>query len=412
MTAPLERLADLELADAFVVADPYPYYEALRQAGTVHWNDSLFGGAWLFLGFDDVKAMLRDWASLSSTRHRAIVDQLGSGEAEAAQPLVEMHSRWMIFFDPPKHTRLRRIMARGFSREVLAALARVVADGAREAAELVRSRGRVDLVEQVAEKIPLLVISTLLGVPGSDRDRFLRWTSDIAMYMGSERPDQATIAAAQTSLPEFQDYFDAVVEERRSSPRQDDLLSLLVADPDEELLSREELFAQATLLLFAGLETTKNLIASALLCMIQNPRAGELVVGDPERARDAIEEVLRLESPVQFARRVAARDFEHGGVRIARGDIAALLIGAANRDPARFDAPHEFRVERDPAGGLSFGFGRHACLGQNLARIEAELTVATLLREVPELLREPSVEFTWQRSPGFRGLARLDVDLS
>jgi cytochrome P450 len=146
--------------------------------------------------------------------------------------------------------------------------------------------------------------------------------------------------------------------------------------------------------------------------MIQNPREGELVARDPERAGEAIEEVLRLESPVQFARRVAARDFEHGGVRIARGEIAALLIGAANRDPARFHAPHEFRLGRDPAGGLSFGFGRHACLGQNLARIEAELTVATLLQEVPELLREPPVEFTWQLSPGFRGLARLDVDLS
>lgn len=412
MTTPRERLANLELADAFVVADPYPYYEALRSAGTVHWNDSLFGGAWLFLGFDDVKAMLRDWESLSSTRHRAIVDQLAADEAATAQPLVEMHSRWMIFFDPPKHTRLRRIMARGFSREVLDSLARVVAEGARAAAARIRGRERVDLVEQVAERIPLTVISTLLGVPPADRDRFLRWTNDIAMYMGSERPARATIAAAQASLPEFQDYFDAVVEDRRRAPRPDDLLSLLVADPDEELLSREELFAQATLLLFAGLETTKNLIGSALLCLIQNPREGELVAREPARARDAIEEVLRLESPVQFARRVAARDFEHGGVRIARGDIAALLIGAANRDPSRFDAPHEFRLERSPAGGLSFGFGRHACLGQNLARIEAELTVATLLREVPELLREPSVEFTWQRSPGFRGLSRLEVSVS
>ena len=409
---PAKARPEFALADPAVVADPYPFYEMLRQSGSTHWDDTLFGGAWLVLGFDDVEAMLRDWESFSSARVRAIVNQLDPEEASKAEALIDMHARWMIFFDPPRHTELRRIMGRGFSTGVLDRMRGVVAAGADEAASRLEGRERMDLVKELAERIPLLVITSMLDVPQADRDRFLGWTRDIALYMGSERPNEVTIGAAQASLPALQTYFDALADERRSSPRPDDLLSALVtAEPGEGLLSREELFAQASLLLFAGLETTKNLISSAILCLILHPDQAELLARNPERIAGTIEEVLRFESPVQFARRVATRDIQLDGVTIKRGDIVALLIGAANRDPVHFDAPNEFRIDRSPAEGLSFGSGRHTCLGQRLARIEAETAISTLMARVPAIFREPSVTFSWQRSPGFRGLAELEVSI-
>lgn len=402
--------ADLRLADAFVVADPYPYYDALRAAGRVRWHDTLFGGAWLVMGFDRVKELLRDSDRLSSARYRAIVDQLDERDAAGAADLLNLHSKWMIFFDPPKHTRLRRIMARGFSKGVLASLRDVVDSGVRQYADRLADRETIDVVGDFAQRIPVLAIAALLGVSPNDRELFVRWTHDIAAYMGSERPDLRLIRNAQASMIEFQEYFDEIARERKRAPRADDLISLLVvAPPGEELLTEEELFAQATLLLFAGFETTKNLIASSVLCLLKNTGQARLLRQAPQLAGEAIEEVLRCESPVQFARRIAARDFSYEGCQIRRGDVVSLLIGAANRDPERFDLPHEFLVERQPKGYLSFGGGRHLCLGQHLARLEAGLAINALLERAPSLLHEPSISFQWQINPGFRGLARLEV---
>ncbi|MGP3999325.1 cytochrome P450 [Streptomyces sp. 8N706] len=404
--------AGLRLADTFVVANPYPYYEALRARGRVHWNDELFGGAWLFLGFDDVKELLRDSDSMSNARYRAIVDQLEDEEAKGVQRLLELHSRWMIFFDPPKHTRLRKIMARGFSRGVLESMRRSLTVGIQAHVDELRQQRQLDFIGGFAQRIPLLAIASLLGVDSSDQADFIRWTHDIAVYMGSEVPDAELIANAQNSMVEFQSYFDAIVRDRQRRPLEDDLLSLLVvAGPDEELLSPEDLFAQSTLLLFAAFETTKNLISSGILSLLRNPRTARMVADVPDRVPDVVSEVLRCESPVQFARRIVARDFEFGGHQLRKGEVAAMLIGAANRDPLMFDAPDEFRIDRSPQAYLSFGAGRHLCLGQHLARMEAELALGRLFGQLPGLLGEPGLTYSWNINPGFRGLAELSVSL-
>ncbi len=402
----------LRLADTFVVADPYPYYRSLREQGVVHWNDSLFGGAWIFLGFDDVKALLRDSDTMSNMRHRAIVDQLDDADTDEVSALLDLHSRWMIFFDPPKHSRLRRIMARGFSQGVLNSLRSAITEAVGGYVERLRSGRTIDCIGDLAQRVPLFAMVALLGIDAGDEADFLRWTHDIALYMGSERPDLDLIAAAQRSMVEFQAYFDEIVRERRRVPRPDDLLSLLVvAGPDEELLSQEDLFAQATLLLFAGLETTKNLISSTVLCLLRHPEQARAVASDQGLVAAAVDETLRVESPVQFARRIVARDVEIGGHHLKAGQVAALLIGAANRDPARFTDPDEFRIDRHPQAYLSFGAGRHLCLGQHLARMEAELAVGALFAGLPELAGAPDHTYAWNINPGFRGLASLTVRL-
>jgi len=402
----------VSLTDPDIVRDPYSFYRRLRAITPMFRCPELFGGAWVFMDYADLTALFRNADCLSNHKFRGIVDDLPPPERKQFERLLSLHSRWMFFFDGAKHTRVRKLMAKGFvaqKRERMAGFAH------QQASRLVRSLGRrdrADLVEEYARSIPLFTVGRMLGIGEEDMDMFSRWIGDLAAYMGSEKPRIEVISMAQQSLSDLEEYFRALIIERRKRPVADDLLSLLIAAEEEgETLSKEELLAQCSFLSFTGNETTKNLISNSIYCLLAHPEQKALLQADISLTPQAIEETLRFECPVQFISRRVKRPFEYRSAQLQRGEYVILLIGAANRDPRRFADPDRLDIERKEARHISFGEGPHACLGQGLARIEAEIAVAEFFSHFPLAALAAHGAMEWNGNPGLRGLKYLNVDL-
>jgi len=407
-SARLDRFAEINLADPAIVKNPYGFYDRLRDVSPIFWSDTLWGGAWVFTSYEDVAGLLRDAQRLSNARFRAIVDQLpeGSGNFDT---LINLHSRWMVFYDPPKHTRLRKLLSRGFTGEVLEKIRPFVSNLVDELLDSFEAAGEADLVYDYARVITINTIAEVLGVARRDRDMFTRWTHSIAAYMGSEKFDLDLMTRAQQSIVEFEDYFRAVIDERRRHPIQNDLLSVLIAaEEDGDILTEEELLSQCVLILFAGNETTKNLIANGIYALINHPDQLELLRRDGSLIDNAVEEILRFESPVQFARRIVKEDFEYKGRQLRKGQVAALVVGAANYDPERYRDPYRLDITRPDIRHVSFGQGIHFCLGQSMARIEGQAAIGRLVARLSDV-RMTVTEHEWLTNPGFRGLKSLRV---
>jgi hypothetical protein len=402
----------ISLSDPDVIRDPYPLYRQLRAVSPIFRAEGVLGGSWIFMNHEDVAALFRDTEHLSNAKFRALVDQLPEQLKGEFEKLISIHSRWMVFFDPPKHTRLRKLMARGFTPRVRDRLAPIVRQHVEELIRSFQGRERLDVVTEFAWEIPLVTIATILGIRKEDLSLFARWTGDIAAYMGSAGPDVALMSAAQRSLIELEGYFREVIAERRKNPIPDDLLSLLItAEEDGDVLTEEELFAQGTFLCFTGNETTKILISNAIYALLQHPEQRHVVASAPELLRDALGEIVRFECPVQFIGRIVKEDFSYKGATLKKGEYIVLMIGAANRDPRRFDRPDTFDISRKGSHHISFGEGNHACLGQSLAQMEAEIAVSAILANFPKVRLAPGESIQWNNNPGLRGLQHLVVEL-
>ena len=399
----------LNLADPDIVVDPYPVYRTLRAASPIFRSEGLFGGRWVVLNHDDIIALLSDAVHLSNAKSRGIVDDLPKEQQGQFDKLLTLHSRWMVFFDAPKHTRLRKLIAKGFTPQVKDKLGEAVK---RQVAALLAScEGKeiIDVVEDFARYIPLSAVSSLLGVPLEALPLFSRWIGDIAAYMGSEKPDLGLMKKAEQSMIEFENFFRDLIAERRLRPVRDDLLSLLIsAEEDGDVLSEEELFAQCTFISFTGNETTKNLIGNAIYTLLSHPSQYRALIEDPSQIGRAIDEVLRFECPVQFVGRIVKQDFTYKSARLEKGQYVILMIGAGNRDPEIFNDPEQLNIHRDDSPPISFGAGAHMCLGRGLAHLEAEIAVGAFLAKFPGAqLESPRVK--WHNNPGLRGLEHLRV---
>lgn len=402
----------VSLSDQDIIRDPYPLYRQLRGVSPIVRADSVLGGSWLFLDHDDVATLFRNTDHLSNAKFRALVDQLPDQNRHDFDKLIGIHSRWLVFFDPPKHTRLRKLMVKGFTPRVRDRLVPIVRQHVDDLLHSFAARERVDVVTEYAWQIPLITIATILGVRREDLPLFARWTGDLAAYMGSDGPDVAIMAAAQRSIVELEGYFREVIVERRTRPIPDDLLSLLIAaEGDGDVLSEEELFAQGTFLCFTGNETTKILISNAIYTLLRHPEQRCLVTNKPELIRNAIEEIVRFECPVQFIGRIVKADFTYKCATLKPGDYIVLMVGAANRDPKRFHDPDRLDITRTDNRHISFGEGNHACLGQNLARMETEIAVGAFLERFPQAHVGSGADATWNPTPGLRGLKHLIVAL-
>ncbi len=395
----------LTLADPQVVADPYPFYAKLRREGPIVWTPDLFDGAWLVTRFAQVKELFADHEHLTSARSRGLVDTLPVEQRQEFATLIDCHRRWMVFTDPPDHSRLRGEMNRGFMARMRAGLAQRVRAHVDALIDGFVERGRVDIVSELARPLPLSVVGSLLGIDEADHPRFVGWTSDIAAYVGLERANLEVMRTAQQAILAMQSYFGAVFEDRRHSPRGGDMIAELLQNG---VLEDHEITAQCAQLAFAGNETTRNLITNTIDCLLRSPDVSALVRRDPARIADAVDETLRYESPVQFIGRVVAKDFEHSGARLRRGDSVMLMIGSANRDPEANERPDHYELDRTNRKLISFGYGVHGCIGAALARHEAQVAVARFFERCsePRLAREPQ----WQNNPGLRGRTALDIE--
>lgn len=354
-------------------ADPYRQYRALREADPVHHSAAL--QAWVLTRYAEVEQLLRDAERFSSDPGTA-TGQVARMVAEQRRDVPLGETRTVLNSDPPAHTRLRGIVSRVFTPRRAEALRPRIADIAAELLAEVRDGEPYELVTGLAQPLPVIVIAELLGVPAADRGRFREWSRAIARTTDVITP-RTVIDDAARATEELIAYFEPLIAARRAHP-QDDLVSALV-QAEGERLAHDELLAFCILLLVAGHETTTNLIANGALALAQAPAGLAALVERPALLPAAVEELLRFDSPVQAVARFARTDAELGGVAIPRGSAVLGLVGAANRDPARFPDPDVLHLEREEVRHLSFGMGPHFCLGAPLARLEAEVAFGALL---------------------------------
>jgi len=278
----------------------------------------------------------------------------------------------------------------------------------------VAQEGRMDIMTDLANPLPAIVIAELLGVPGADQQQFKAWSDDIAMGLGgidSARTKEELFALydfAQKSFLALASYFRERVAELRAKPKGNLLSALIQAEERGERLTEDELFANCVLLMIAGHETTTNLIGNGVLALLRHPEQKEKLRRDPATIVSAVEELLRYDSPIQKMGRIALADIQIDGKQIARGDLVCLSFAAGNRDPEQFAAPAQLDVVRKPNRHLAFGHGLHYCVGAALARLEAQIAINTILSRLP-MLRLETEELEWNRNLTLRGLKSLPV---
>ena len=389
-----------------VLADPYPLYRRLRAEDPVHDSDAL--GGWVLTRYDDVKLALRD-ARFSADRATPFAEHM---ERDARPELARMGrilSQWVVFNDPPRHAVLRRLMVDAFTPRAAESLRARIAEIVDDLIGRLKGRARLDLIADFAYPLPATVIALILGVPDRDLDRFRAWSDDLVAVIASMRTLPDRMARGARALAEVSDYLAGIVGARKRSGARGALVDdLIAAHEADDALSFDELVANCVLILFAGHETTTNLIGNGMRLLLERPDQLARLLADPALMAAAVEEILRFESPAHSVARVAAEDVELAGTTIRRGERVFAMIGAANRDPDLVDDPERFDVTRPPSRHLSFGYGPHFCVGAPLARIEGEIALARLLDAFPALALEPGPP-DWEPSLVLRGLKTLPL---
>ena len=386
--------------------DPYSTYRRLREEAPVY--TSPFGAS-VFSRYADCVAVLRDPRSSSDGTNSNAYQQ--AREQGFFDPDTEVLNgvRSFLFLDPPDHTRLRGLVSKAFTPRVVEGLRPRIQELVDELLDAVAERGEMDVIEDLAYPLPVNVICELLGVPVEDHVRFREWSKEAARALDPvETLSPEEQERRRRVLTAFVEYFEGLIAERRSAPRDDLLSALIAAEEAGDKLSPEELLSTCILLLVAGHETTVNLIGNGTLALLRHPDQLDLLRDDPALARGAVEEFLRYDPPVQMTGRTALEDMEVGGTVVPKGEQAVLLIGSANRDPAQFPDPERLDITRQENHHIAFGYGLHFCLGAPLARLEGEIAFQTLVRRF-EGLRLLDEEPPYKENIILRGLAALPV---
>jgi cytochrome P450 len=357
-------------------ADPYPFYARLRAEDPVH--KSTLTGAWVLSRYADVATVLRDSRFGRANAEEFWRERFGPG------PTHDTFTKWMLFRDPPDHTRLRTLVNKAFTPRMIEGLRPRVQQIVDELLDAVRGVGQTDVIAALAYPLPVLVICEMLGVPTEDRDIFTGWSGDLARTLDPIVTPEV-IERGNAVVASMRDYFRSLIADLRRHP-QDNLLSAMIAAEEQgDRLSEEELLANCILLFGAGHETTVNLIGNGMLALLRHPEQLAALRAQPELIVGAVEECLRYDSPVQLTGRQVSEAVTIGDKTLQAGDMVFALIGAANRDPAQFADPDRFVITRNDSRHLAFGQGIHFCLGAALARLEGQIALGTLVRRLPGL---------------------------
>jgi cytochrome P450 len=378
----------------FYAGDPYPAYRELRAMSPVCWNDVT--KFWALLKYEDVRFVSSNPALFSSAKGITIPDP------EMPSPVQEGN---LIFSDPPRHRQLRKLINAGFTRRQVAHLEPKIREIVRGILDGLEPGSVHEFAEEISAPLPTRLIAELIGAPPDDWEQFRAW-SDAATGTADPEIELDPFVA----MGQLYEYFQKLIAARRAEPR-DDLLSVLAeAEIDEHRLTDEDLLNFSFLLLVAGNETTRNLIALGTLALIAHPNQCRLLVDDHALIPGAVEEMLRWNSPVVHMARTATTDIEIRGQLIAEGDTVVMLYGSANRDEDIFGADSEqFKVTRHPNPHIAFGCGEHSCVGAQLARLEASVLFDELLRRFPKL--ELVGEVDRMRATMVPGVKRMPVRL-
>ena len=389
------------------LSNPYPLYDQLRTEDPVHWSN--LANSWIITRYDDVKAVLQYDPRMTAERLRLLIEQLPPSVRADVEPLEHLMSTWMQYYDPPEHTRLRKLVSKTFTARMLERMRPRIQKIIDTLLDQVQDSDRMEVIHDFAFPLPAIVIAEMLGVPPEDRDRFKLWSDDLAKFMEGVGPKwiEAAQRANQTAL-ELTDYLGNLFVSRCELPK-DDLISALVAVEEQgDRLSEQELYGMCSFILEAGHETTTGLIANGLLAFLEHPDQMKQLNNDPTLIESAVEECLRYDSSIQRISRVATQDFQFDGKSIQQGQRLWAMQGAANRDPAQFSDPDHFNICRNDNQHVAFGYGTHHCVGAPLARLEAQLAFTTLLERLPKL-RLATDQVSWQEGISLRVPLSLPV---
>ena len=393
-----------------ILQDPYPTYARLHEEGPIHYVEVAGKWAvWSIFSHAECALIAKD-ARLSAKRAQQMLLPLPLSRQSEFSELARMLSLWLIFMDPPEHTRLRKLLNKGFSPAAVEALRPQVQSIVDQMLSPLKSGSQVELMKEFANPIPVQIILEMLGIPQELRDTFADWSRAIAAFRGNPNRTAEEAKAAQDALIGLTDFFRKTVAERRRN-KGTDLISLLIDIEEEgEVLTEEELYAQCIALLFAGHETTRNLIGNGMYTLLKNPEQTAELRATPEMIRSAVEELLRFESPVQFTARVLKEDMEICGQLIRKGWTVQCMLGAANRDPKQFKEPNRLDLKRLNNQHLAFGAGVHACIGAQLARLEGQVAIHNLVQRFP-MMKLSGPRPVWAPTFGLRGLQTLSLTL-
>src|SRR5690625_3955568 len=395
--------------------NPFPLFAQMRSMGSVisipNPMDENDHKAWMVMHMEEAVQVLKD--NKLFTVDPTTIDGRG-GIRESFADNVDSSSsdtfftgKSMLFVDGIDHRRLRKLVSRAFTPKYMESLRPRVQEIADELLDRVESQGEMDLVKDYAYPLPINVISEMLGVPQSDRKKLQVWSSAIAKGLGWGKQDPSVVE----HLSAFGNYTMQLVDEKRANPT-DDLISQLIAIEEEgSRLSESELISMITLLIFAGHETTSNLIATGTMMLLDNPNQLEKMKSDLSLVPSAVEELLRFNGPsTAVVPRFATEDVELAGQQINKGDMILVMVKSANRDEKKFAQPEDLNIIRTIDRHLAFGQGIHTCLGAPLARVEADIAFSSLLRRMPNLqLNIPRNDVKWNFALSSQGLDSLPV---
>ncbi|WP_100406124.1 cytochrome P450 [Bacillus solitudinis] len=386
------KIHSLRISTEDLIKNVYPFYDDIRSINPIYKGSFFNYPGWYVTGYEEASFMLKD------VRFQT---RLPLPETTRKyQNLKKVLNEMMLYKNPPDHHRLRKLVSERFTSRALEALYPYIEEQAYELLKHVTNQKKLNVISEFAFPLASTVIAKLLGVPEEDKEQFREWALTLIQTIDLTRSEEELVTGDK-NIVEMVSYFRKLIRKRKQDPK-NDIISLLLDESEEELVST------CVLLLIAGHETTVNLIANSIYCLVTNPNQLHQLSENPSLIEAAIEECLRCESPTQLTARVASEKVKIGSSVINKGDQVYVIIGAANRDPRRFRDPHVFDVSRKPNSHLSFGTGVHFCLGSTLARVEAKLAIQAFLKNTPALEFDVAT-VDWRHLVGFRALKELPL---
>src|SRR5881394_895263 len=400
---------DYRPSDPAFLADPFPVFQQMRDDDPAHWSPHL--KAWVLTRYDDVKRVCLDAERMSSDRLRPFFSSLPSPEAARMAELMKILTLWMVFRDPPVHTRLRRLASRVFHVRSIHALRPNVEALTAWLLGRIGEKPEFDFIAEFAMPLPALVIMDMLGVPRADLPRLKRLSDEMALFIGSSRATPDKYARAEAATHEMADLFRSLIAARRAKPERDLLSELVHLEEEGDRLTEDELVAMCVLLLFAGHETTTHHIANGLAALLRFPGQLEKLRKNPALAPAAVEELLRYDGPIGAQVRIVQEPQTFHGRDFKTGDRVFLMMNAANRDERAYPDADRVDLERNGPAHLTFGFGPHICLGFPLARLEGQIAIPAVLARWRHLEALPG-PVEWMDSMVLRGMNAFPIRVS
>jgi len=397
------ELSLYQLLDPEVLANPYPLYHQLRSEDPVHWDPFLH--AWVVTRYEEVVQVLHHF----SAQRTPTPEQLSALNLSALNPIAAVMVRQMLFLDPPAHTRLRALASAAFTTRRVEQLRIHIREVMDRLLDAVVHQGHMDVIADFASPAPAIITAELFGVPVEDHAQLKEWSQDFAEMLGNFQHNPDRFQRILSSVENLCSYFREAMKEQRLRPRGGLVEAMMNAEIDGARLTEDEIVANLIVTMVGGQETTTNLIGNGVLTLLRHRTDLNQLRADPSVIPSAVEELLRYESPSQHTARLAPDDVELGGKKIRKRAAVIAVMGAANRDPARFPDPDHLDIFRKDNRHLAFGWAAHFCFGAALARLEGQIALERILGCLHNLQLDTTVPLKWRQNLGLRGLTALPV---